>query len=63
MVDGALHLPNSQKATQTLGSAPENDSLNLSRNIAQDEAGEPGRGKVILMDIEGAYLVIDGSAT
>ena len=41
-------LPNSQKATQTLGSAPLKTCLRRSPNKAQDEEGEPGSGSAIL---------------
>lgn len=38
--------PNSQNAMQTLGSAPLNKALSRSRNLAQEEAGAPGRGNI-----------------
>ena len=41
------HVPKSQNAVHTLGSAPLNSCLSLSRNIAQEEAGEPGSGRGI----------------
>lgn len=56
----ALHLPNSQKATQTLVSAPLKASLSRPRNIAQDDEGDPGRGNAIFCTAD-AYLVA-GSA-
>lgn len=40
--------PNSQNATQTLGSAPLKTAANLDLYIAQDPAGDPGRGSMLL---------------
>lgn len=40
--------PNSQKATQTLGSAPLKTAASLDLYIDQDAAGEPGRGSIML---------------
>jgi hypothetical protein len=56
----ALHLPNSQKATQTLVSAPLKASFSRPRNMAQDDEGDPGRGNAIV-HTAGAYLAA-GSA-
>lgn len=42
-----LRLPKSQKAVQTRGSAPLNMLAIRARYIAQDDAGEPGRGSML----------------
>ena len=42
-----LHLPKSQKAVQTRGSAPLSMLAIRARYIAQDDAGEPGRGSML----------------
>lgn len=41
--------PNSQKATQTLGSAPLKTAANLDLYMVQDAAGDPGRGSMLLL--------------
>lgn len=40
-------LPKSQKATQTLGSAPLKTAAMRALYIAQDAAGDPGRGSML----------------
>ena len=42
-----MELPKSQNAVQTRGSAPLNKAASRALYIAQDDAGEPGRGSML----------------
>lgn len=46
-------LPKSQKAAQTRGSAPLKTAFSLSLYMAQDEAGDPGRGSMLSLRRDG----------